>query len=269
MSAKDKLSRTQVNLLGAWVDPVSQEEALGIILSWCKNRARQFVVTPNLDHCRMMRTNGALAAACEVSGMSIPDGWPLVMASRMTKYKIKQRVTGSDLVIPLCRLLAKNDLSVFLLGSSPEALKACAKKLRDEAPGLILSGMYSPPFGFEQDPQNLTDIKERIMKAQPDALLVALGSPKQELWMASQVTQLPIGVAIGVGGSLDFLAGKQKRAPKAVQNIGLEWLWRALSNPRRLGKRYLIGIAIFPVLVLSHIRRHLITKRNAVRHRLL
>lgn len=259
--------RTQVNLLGAWIDPLSPPEVVDLLVEWCKAGARRYVVTPNLDHCRRLRTNAKFAVACDRAGLSLPDGWPLVAASRVTGHRIERRVTGSDLVIPFCQALAENSLSVFLLGSSDEVLATSSKKLQEKAPGLVISGMYSPPFGFENDKQELEFINQFITEARPDALIVALGAPKQELWMKRHVHNLPIGVAIGVGGTLDFIAGKQNRAPQLMQQLGFEWLWRACSQPCRLGKRYLAGMAALPGLVMAHLYRHHIAKRDAVRHR--
>ncbi|MGA7324739.1 MAG: WecB/TagA/CpsF family glycosyltransferase, partial [Rhodomicrobium sp.] len=196
-------------------------------------------------------------------------GWPLVAASRITKYPIRQRVTGSDFIIPLCRLLAADGLSVFLLGSSTEVLKLSSKRLLEIVPGLVIGGTYSPPYGFEKDPRQLDIIDQEISRARPHALFVALGAPKQEIWMQARVQHLPIGVAIGIGATLDFLAGKQRRAPYILQTLGLEWLWRALSDPHRLGRRYLLDIALLPRLVFGQVVRHLITKRNTVRERVL
>lgn len=261
-------SRIQVNLLGVWVDPVSPNEALEVMLDWCKSRARQYVVTPNLDHCRLLRSNRDFAAAYEKSGLVIPDGWPLVAASRITKCRIRRRVTGSDLIIPLCQSLALNGFSVFLLGSSPQVLRASAEKLKELASGLIISGAYSPPFGFENDKREVDAINRLITELRPHALIVALGAPKQELWMKAHVPNLPIGVAVGVGGTLDFLAGKQQRAPGIFQAVGFEWLWRAASSPRRLGPRYLLCLTLLPVLTIAHLKQHLITRHNTIRQRL-
>jgi N-acetylglucosaminyldiphosphoundecaprenol N-acetyl-beta-D-mannosaminyltransferase len=263
------MSRTQVNLLGVWVDPVTKEDCIRSIIFWAKKKGRQYIVTPNLDHCRLVSMNQDLATVYERAGLVLPDGWPLVAASRLTKLPIKRRVTGADLVVPLCQALAANNLSVFLLGTSPEVLEESSRKLKEKAPGLIVKGTHSPPFGFEKEGRQLEIINEKIRSAQPDVLLVALGAPKQELWMGAHVQNLPVGVAIGVGASLDFLAGAQRRAPKAVQAAGFEWLWRALSNPRRLGKRYALGLALLPVFVISHVWRHLFTKQGALRSQFL
>jgi N-acetylglucosaminyldiphosphoundecaprenol N-acetyl-beta-D-mannosaminyltransferase len=240
--------RTQVNILGTWVDTMSREEVLELILAWCRARSQQYVVTPNLNACRLL-----------------PDGWPLVAASRLTRHPIKRRVTGSDIVIPLCKLLSKNGFSAFLLGSTPEVLESASQKIHSITDKQVIVGTYSPPFGFEHHKAQIDFINEQITRLKPHAVIVALGCPKQELWMASNVKHLPIGFAIGVGGTLDFIAGKQRRAPQIFQRAGLEWLWRGISNPMRLGKRYIADAANLPLLLFSHINRHIISRRNTVR----
>jgi len=264
-----RVLRTQVNILGAWVDPISREEALKAVLAWCKACAQQYVVTPNLNACRLLRTNRNFATIYNDAGLSLPDGWSLVAASRLTRHPIRRRVTGSDFVVPLCQLLSENGFSVFLLGSSPEVLRLASKKLQDITNKHVIVGTYSPPFGFENDKLQIDFINNQIKRLRPHAVIVALGSPKQELWMASNVKQLPIGFAIGVGGTLDFLAGRQRRAPQIFQRAGLEWLWRGCTNPMRLGKRYLADAASLPLLLLSHMNRHFVSKRNAVRQRFI
>jgi N-acetylglucosaminyldiphosphoundecaprenol N-acetyl-beta-D-mannosaminyltransferase len=268
MSANERKLRTQVNLLGAWIDPVSHSEALAIVLDWCKTRGRQYVVTANLDHCRLLRTDRDFEAAYEQCGLSLPDGWPLVAASRVSKYPIKQRITGSDFIIPLCHALEDNNYTVFFFGSSADVQDIALRKIKEICPNLNIVGAISPPYGFEKDEKQLKLINEKIIQARPNALIVALGAPKQELWMASHVRNLPVGVAIGVGGTLDFLAGKQRRAPHFFQATGMEWLWRALSDPPRLGKRYLAVLAILPLLAFVHLHRHLIQEHDGVRQKL-
>ncbi len=265
MTSQACSGRMQVNLLGAWVDPVAPKDAIRLIMEWCSTRARQYVVTPNLDHCRLLQRNIELAAAYNQSGLAVADGWPLIAASRVTPYPLRQRVAGSDLVVPLCQAAARDGFSVFLLGSTSSVLNIAADKLRALAPGLKIAGFYAPPFGFEKDSGELEKINRLINEAQPHILFVALGAPKQELWMAASVPNLPIGAAIGIGGSLDFLAGNQRRAPLIFQRCGFEWFWRALEDPRRLGKRYLACIISLPELSLSHLKRHLFTKNGAVR----
>jgi N-acetylglucosaminyldiphosphoundecaprenol N-acetyl-beta-D-mannosaminyltransferase len=262
-----KAPQTQVNIFGAWVDPISREEALQTILTWCETRAQQYVVTPNLNACRLLRTNQEFAAAYRDAGLSLPDGWPLVAGSRLTKHPVRQRVTGSDLIAPLCERLSERGFSVFFLGSSNEVLRDVSKKLQGITNKLAIVGTYSPPLGFEHDKSQIDFINKQIESLRPHAVVVALGAPKQELWMASNVKHLPIGFAIGVGGSLDFLAGKQRRAPLFFRRVCLEWLWRAGSDPARLGKRYLADAASLPLLLPSHINRHIITKRETVRQR--
>jgi N-acetylglucosaminyldiphosphoundecaprenol N-acetyl-beta-D-mannosaminyltransferase len=253
-------SPRRVYLLGAWVDPVDQDQALDEIMSWCRTEARQYVVTPNLDHCRLLRQNPAMAAAYDTAGLVLADGWPLVAASRMTAFPLRKRATGSDLILPLCRTAAQNGFSVFLLGSTDAVLAAVTEKFRTSFPELAIAGVYSPPFGFERDATELAKIDDMITRAKPHIVFVALGAPKQELWMAAHVSSLPIGGALGIGASLDFIAGTQRRAPAIVRHLAMEWAWRALSDPRRLMRRYVACVFVLPGLLLAHLRQHLILK---------
>jgi N-acetylglucosaminyldiphosphoundecaprenol N-acetyl-beta-D-mannosaminyltransferase len=157
-------------------------------------------------------------------------------------------VTGADLVIPLCRTAAREDLSVFLFGTTFGTLAECGRRLTGSISGLRIAGTYSPPFGFERDAYERELASNIIQAAAPDILFIALGVPKQEIWARDYARKLNCQV-ICVGAGLDFIAGAQRRAPAVLRQIGFEWLWRAVTEPRRLGIRYLTILCWLPLLL--------------------
>jgi len=257
-------SNARVFLLGAWVNPVGQRQAIETILSWCATRQSRYVVTPNLDHCRMLQTDRALVEAYDKAGLALADGWPLVASSFLTPFHLSRRVTGADIIEPLCRACAASGYSIFLLGTTAETLAAASDALKQSIPGLLIAGTYSPSFGFEHDGAEAAKIDAEITRARPHVVFVALGSPKQELWMSAHVPALPIGAALGIGAGIDFIAKKQRRAPVLLRWMALEWMWRAVSNPKRLIRRYAACLLAFPGLLAAHLSLHLV-HRTGVR----
>ena len=169
-------------------------------------------------------------------------GYFLTVSQRLIKrlgFKLKERVCGSDVMPALCRKIADSEQSVFILGGPPGAGDLAAKKLKAKYPGLKISGVYSPKFGFENDKHELEYINSMLNKLQPNVVFVGLGSPKQENWIFKHGRHLKVGVLLAIGASIEFEAGTVKRAPKAMQKAGFEWLYRAWTEPKRLGKRYL------------------------------
>lgn len=256
--ARPARNDARVFLLGAWVNPLNRQQAIMRILSWCAARQQRYAVTPNLDHCRMLQFNPALAAAYDKASLVLADGWPLVAASWLTPHPLSRRVTGADIIIPLCEASAALGFSVFLLGTTDEVLATASTKLKAQIPGLQIAGTYSPPFGFERDEAEIDRINAEITSANPHVVFAAFGSPKQELWMSENVAKLPIGAALGVGAGIDFIAGEQRRAPALLRWLALEWAWRAVTEPKRLLKRYALCLAAFPGLCRMHWREHVV-----------
>ena len=169
--------------------------------------------------------------------MVLCDGTPLVWASRFLGNRLPERVAGSDLVPRLIRLAAEKNYSLFFLGATAESNAQAVDKVRDQFPGINIAGHYSPPFRplHEMDHQ---EIIRRIRLARPDILLVAFGCPKAEKWMAMHCQALGVPVMIAIGATIDFLAGRVKRAPVWMQRSGTEWIFRMSQEPRRLIRRY-------------------------------
>jgi N-acetylglucosaminyldiphosphoundecaprenol N-acetyl-beta-D-mannosaminyltransferase len=170
-------------------------------------------------------------------------------------------VAGSDLVPALFHALNETQSggTVYLLGAAPGVAEHAARKIEQRWPRVTVVATHSPPFGFDRDPAQSHDAIQRINRCSPDVLVVGLGAPKQELWLQKYQSQLTVGVAIAAGGTIDFLAGRQTRAPRWVQKLRMEWSHRLLTNPGRLTGRYARNAWHLPRLLLQE---HFARKAN-------
>lgn len=199
-----------------------------------------WIVTPNLDILRQFSTSHESRELILAAGHRVADGQPIVWASRLAGTPVPERVAGSDLVMSLSEAAAQAGVSVFLLGGDPGVAAAAAGRLQARYPGLQNVESYCPPFGFEDDPEELDRIKEALQRARPALVLIGLGFPKQERLIGSLRSEMPQTWFVGVGISLSFLAGEQPRAPAVLQRLGLEWMHRLWHEPRRLFRRYVV-----------------------------
>jgi N-acetylglucosaminyldiphosphoundecaprenol N-acetyl-beta-D-mannosaminyltransferase len=245
-----------VQLLGTSIDPLRMDQALERIHQWLATPGRcRYVVTPNVDHVVKLQHNAELRAAYADADLVLADGWPVVLASRLLRRGLPQRVPGSDLVPALCASAGiSKPLRLFLLGAAPGVAQRAALNIHCRWPAVTVSGTYSPPLGFEHDEQEMEQILSRIAEAAPHVLVVGLGAPKQELWVHRHRERIAADAALCVGATIDFLAGEKRRAPRWLQWLGLEWCHRMLSEPRRLVGRYARDAWIFPQLVWSEWR---------------
>ncbi len=203
------------------------------------------LATVNLDHLVKLRRSPAFRLAYAAQDMVVADGNPIVWLSRLAGRQVAL-VPGSELVLPLVRLAAARGVPVALVGSTAPALEAAAARLRAEVPGLTIALTLAPPMGFDPEGPAAADVLAQVAESGARLCLLALGSPKQE-HLAALGRRLAPGVGFAsVGAGLDFLAGTQVRAPVWVQRLALEWLWRMLSNPRRLAGRYAACAVILP-----------------------
>jgi N-acetylglucosaminyldiphosphoundecaprenol N-acetyl-beta-D-mannosaminyltransferase len=190
-----------------------------------------------------------LRSALDASWMNLPDGAPVAWLQRRNGNAVARRVAGPDLMTTVIERGMDFGLRHFLFGSTPSVLCELETRLRERFPRVSLVGTWAPPKGDEHSAESL----ERIRRAQPDVLWVALGAPKQELWMARHAAEICPAIAIGVGAAFDFHAGVKRRAPTWMQRIGLEWLHRLTTEPRRLGWRYLSTNSVFVVTALREL----------------
>lgn len=229
-----------ITLLSAPIHRVTAKDAIEHIVSSARTGVGGWVVTPNLDILRRLVTDPSFAQLCKGATLRLPDGMPLVWASRLQKTPLPERVTGSDLIWSLTAAAANNNLSIFLLGGNPGAATDAAAVLTAKHPSLRIAGTLCPDFGFEKDQAKVRAIIERVAATNPDIVYVALGSPKQEELIKVLRPALPRTWFLGIGISFSFVSGEVARAPRWMQRVGLEWFHRLLGDPKRLFARYII-----------------------------
>jgi len=237
-------ARACITILGVPFDNVTTVEALERIEQMVLSGKSHYVATANVDFLVQAREDVELRRILFDAHMVLCDGTPLLWMSRLLGNPLPERVAGADVVPRLIQIAAEKSYRLFFLGATPDSVSRAVANLRDAFPDLRIAGYYSPPFNklIEMDHD---EIKSRILAAKPDVLLVSFGCPKQEKWIAMHYRSLGVPVAIGVGATIDFLAGKVSRAPVWMQRNGLEWLYRLLQEPGRLFRRYTKDLWIF------------------------
>jgi len=242
-----------VNLFGISLHRITLRESISTLIDWmAQSPSCRYVVTPNVDHVVKLQSNPQMRAAYQSASLVVADGWPLVSASRWLGMSLPERVAGSDLVPGILAAAHRvGGFRVFLFGAAPGVAMAAAEEIRARWPGVQVCGYSSPPPGFERNASQSQVFVDEINACAPHLLVVGLGAPKQEIWLMENAAKLRVPVAIAAGATIDFLAGVQQRAPLWVQRLRLEWLFRLLSNPKRLAGRYIYGALVFPRLVAS------------------
>jgi N-acetylglucosaminyldiphosphoundecaprenol N-acetyl-beta-D-mannosaminyltransferase len=265
-------SLSEVMILGVPVDNFTLDSAVQRIISFISDfkidkRPRQ-VATVNVDFLMnsLSWSSSKTARHPELldiirsADMVTADGMPIVWLSRLLKAPLKGRVTGADLVPALSEAIEKTGHSIFFLGGKGDIGQQAADKLKTQLPDLNIAGVYSP-FVYTEG-EEMLDSKEQdeeiikhINETYPDILLIGFGNPKQELWFNRNKHKLNAAVTIGIGGTYEFIVGNVSRAPIWIQNSGMEWIYRIFQEPKRLWKRYVIGLSKLSVLTLPMLSR--------------
>ena len=230
--------------MGVPFDHLTLEEAMRLIEQMISSGQPHYLVTANVDFLVQARGDAELRRILLDADLVLCDGTPLVWASRLLGNPLPERVAGSDLVPFLLQVAASKSYRIFLLGATPESASRAVDRLRVQYPQLVIAGHYSPPFNPLLDMDH-EEIGRRIRKAAPDILLVSFGCPKQEKWMVMHYRSVGVPVTIGVGATIDFLAGHHRRAPVWMRKTGTEWLYRLAHEPRRLFRRYTNDLWVF------------------------
>ena len=246
-------ARAPIAILGVAFDHVTMTETIARIERMIASRRAGYVVTANVDFVVQAQTDLELHRILLDADVVICDGTPLVWASRLLGNPLPERVAGADLVPRLVHMAADKGYRLFILGATPESASKAVENLRREFPALIIDH-YSPRFRPLLEMEH-PEIERRIREVRPDVLLVSLGCPKQEKWIAMHYRSLGVPVSIGVGATVDFLAGAVRRAPRWMQHSGTEWIFRLLQEPRRLFARYAKDLWIFHWKLFGQWRR--------------
>jgi N-acetylglucosaminyldiphosphoundecaprenol N-acetyl-beta-D-mannosaminyltransferase len=229
--------RRPVVIWGLPLLPVTYEEALREVDRLIGSGQPNYFITANLHYAMLSHGDARLAEVNRRAAFLLADGMPMVWYSRLLRRRLPQRVAGSDLIYGLCRLARDRGYRVFFLGGAPGVADQAASRLVERYPGLQIAGIEVPPFR-PVTPEENHRLVERIRRAAPHILLVALGQPKGELWLAENSASLGVPACVQLGASFDFVAGAVRRAPALLQRTGLEWCYRLLQEPRRMAPRY-------------------------------
>ncbi len=248
-----KVRAEKANILGCMVDIINLPEAVNRIKQMIEYPQSSHVVTLNPEIAYTARRQTELQVLINSASLVTPDGIGMVWASRQLGYPTRGRVTGIDLLYGLCAEAAERKWSIYLLGAAPGVAMSAAENLCIQFPGLRVAGCHHGYFQEEDE----ESIVQQIAASAPQLLFVALGAPRQELWIRRYRDLLNVPVSIGIGGSLDVAAGRKKRAPDLFIKLNLEWLYRLLMEPQRL-KRQLV----LPLFMLQVIKQKLQKNRN-------
>lgn len=230
----------RIKFMNTEIDNLNMHETLMAIDRIIKEDRNAYVVTPNVDHIVQLETDKELQDVYKNASLILTDGKPLIWISKWYGTPIKEKISGSDLFPKICKMAARKGYKMFFLGAAEGVAAKAAENLKNKYKNLEVVGTYSPPYGFENNKDELKRIRDMITEVKPHILIVGLGCPKQEKFMYNHCKELNVPISFGLGASFDFEAGRIKRAPKWMADHGLEWLFRITQDPKRLAKRYLV-----------------------------
>ena len=238
----------RLNILGVEVDKTTKKEVLSRISYFLNNKKKFYIVTPNPEIVLAASRNPKFAEILNSADISLPDGVGLKLADPSLKI-----IKGREIALDIFDLARKYGLKIFLLGATPAVNKRATAYAQEKYPNLVVCGMSGPLIDEQAEPNNDRELArekkaiEKINDFRPDILFVAFGAPKQEFWVNNWKDKLKVGGIVVVGGTFDYLVGAT--APKIMVSLGLEWLWRLIKEPKRLG-RIVNAVIVFPLILL-------------------
>ena len=250
MSSKVIPKLKTCNILGVNINVTNMQETVKVITENLENIKGNYICVSNV-HTTVMSYEDESYKAIQNSGfMALPDGKPLSIVSKKRGFKEAERVTGPDLMEEIFKISEERGYSHYFYGSTQETLDILRVKLKEKYPNIGIAGMYSPPFRKLTKEEDI-EIVNNINNLDPDFIWVGLGAPKQEIWMCEHKDKVN-GLMLGVGAGFDYHAGNISRAPKWMQTMSLEWLYRLLQDPKRLYKRYIDTNSKFIYLTIKN-----------------
>lgn len=247
----------KANILGCMIDIIDMEQALKTIDRIIAGGKPSQIITLNAEIVYNAQNDRALRNIINSAQMVTPDGIGIVWGARILGYQIKSRVTGIDLVHRLCEMAAARGWKIYLFGAAPGVAEMAAQKLTEQYQGLKICGCRDGYFAESEVENIIKDIKAQA----PEILLVALGAPKQEIFIKKHKNKLGVPVCLGIGGSLDVLSGIKLRAPKVFIKLNLEWFYRLLTEPSRFRRQLAL-----PKFAWMVIKRKCFTRGTARTH---
>lgn len=239
----------RVDVLGVGVSAIDMPSALTEIAGWIDTREQRYVCVTGVHGVMESQSDPTLRAVHNQSGLTTPDGMPMVWAGRWAGAAGMQRVYGPDLMLELLALSVQRGWSSFFYGGGEGVADLLAERMRQRFPGLEVAGTHCPPFRPLTEAEDAAAV-DLINGSGADIVWVGLGAPKQERWMAEHLGRVQAPVMLGVGAAFDIHAGLLPQAPRWMQRNGLEWAYRLLREPRRLWRRYLTNNPRFMVAII-------------------
>jgi len=243
----------KINILGIDLHRVDYEEACKRVSDYLKLNTCRIIVTPNAEIIMAARTDKEIKTLINSSDICLPDGIGVVLASKILGKPLSERTTGFDFMMKMLVLANQEGLSFFLLGGKPGIAELAGNKIISMFPNVRIAGTYHGYFNKDEE----HEVVNRINENRPDILLVAMGYPKQEMFMLNNKEKLKVRVAMGVGGSLDVLSGTVRRAPVFMQKAGLEWLYRLVTQPSRFKR-----MSVLPIFLIKVVMERLFFKKG-------
>ena len=241
---KQRTRRSGANVLSTFIDAIDWDQALARLATWARLRESRYVCLCNVHSVVTADSDTKFHDVLAGADMALPDGAPVAWVLDKSGFEGQQRINGPDLMWRYMKVAEELGQSVFFYGSTHHTLGKLEQAVRKHFPTLRIAGMISPSFDMPNRPEDDAAHVEAINRSGAHVVFVGLGCPKQEAWMAEHKGRVS-AVMIGVGAAFDYHAGTLRRAPVWMQNHGLEWLYRLVSEPRRLFKRYLITNSVF------------------------
>lgn len=231
-------------ILGVNIDNITRVKAKNTLLEFLNGNSSKIVFTPNPEFIMAAQKDAEFMEILNKSDLNVPDGIGVVIASKFTNNKLPERVAGYDLLQEIFSEIKNTDKTVYFLGGASDIANRAKKAMEEKHQGLKIIGIHNGYFDENEEKLILNQIKE----LKPDLLLVGIGFPRQEKWIYNHINELPVKVAIGVGGSFDGMCGNVKRAPDVFINLGLEWFYRLLKQPSRIGR--MMKLPLFMIKVI-------------------
>jgi N-acetylglucosaminyldiphosphoundecaprenol N-acetyl-beta-D-mannosaminyltransferase len=249
--------RTSHRILGVRFNLISYEDVLAATRSWRARSERHYVTSTPPHSVLMCRRDDELRAATEGAVFTLPDGVGIILAAKLLGYPDSGRVSGPTLMLRLCDWGRAEGFRHFYYGGAPGVAEALVSRLTTQFPGLTVAGTYCPPFR-QLTPEEDAEAVRKINEAKPDIVWVGLGSPKQEKWMAAHAGKINAAALIGVGAAFDFHSGRAKWAPAWVRDMGIEWAYRLVHEPKRMWCRNINSF----VFLAGVLRQRLLSGRD-------